>query len=77
MKGMIPETKVQVKERSTQRTAVNAPAKVEVSRGVMIGIGAIPTVIGIWAAACFFGGLIASGGPLALVKSWFSAFTGM
>lgn len=77
MKGMIPETKVQVKKRSTQRTAINAPAKVEVSRGVMIGIGAVPTLIGIWAAACFFGGLIASGGPIALVKSWFSAFTGM
>jgi hypothetical protein len=77
MKGMIPETKVQVKKRSIYRTAENAPAKVEVSRGAMIALAAVPTIIGIWAAACFVGGLIASGGPIALVKSWFSAFTGM
>lgn len=77
MKGITTETKVQVKQRSMQRTAENAPAKVEVSRGVMIAIGAVPTLIGVWAAACFFGGLIASGGPIAMVRSWFSAFTGM
>jgi hypothetical protein len=77
MKGMIPEIKVQVKKRSIYRTAENAPARVEVSRGAMIALGAVPTLIGIWAAACFIGGLIASGGPIALVKSWFSAFTGM
>ena len=77
MKGMIPETKVQVKKRSIHRTAVNAPAKVEVSRGAMIALAAVPTLFGIWAAACFVGGLIACGGPIALVKSWFSAFTRM
>lgn len=77
MKGMIPEAKVQVKKRSMQRTAENAPAKVEVSRGAMMAIGAVPALIGLWAAACFVGGLIASGGPIAMAKSWFSAFTGM
>jgi hypothetical protein len=77
MKDMAPEAKVQVKNRTTHRTAENAPAKVEVSRGAMMAIGAVPTLVGIWAAACFFGGLIASGGPLAMLKSWFSAFTGM
>jgi len=77
MKGMIPEAKVQVRKRSISRTAENAPAKVEVSRGAMIALGAVPTLIGIWAAACFVGGLIASGGPIAMAKSWFSAFTGM
>jgi len=77
MKGMIPEAKVQVKQRSTHRTAESAPAKVEISRGAMMALGAVPTLIGIWAAACFFGGLIASGGPIAMAKSWFSALTGM
>ncbi|MCK9296529.1 MAG: hypothetical protein M0P70_15770 [Desulfobulbaceae bacterium] len=77
MKDITPETKVQVKQRSMQRTAESAPAKVEVSRGVMIAIGAVPALIGVWAAACFFGGLMASGGPIAMVRSWFSAFTGM
>lgn len=77
MKGMIPEAKVQVKKRSIHRTAENAPANVEVSRGAMIALGAVPTLIGIWAAACFFGGMLACGGPIAMAKSWFSALTGM
>lgn len=77
MKGMIPEAKVQIRKRSIHRTAENAPAKVQVSRGAMIALGAVPTIIGIWAAACFGGGLVASGGPIAMVKSWFSALTGM
>ena len=77
MKGLTPESQVQVKQRSSHRTAVNAPAKAEVSRSAMIAIGAVPTLVGIWAAACFFGGLVASGGPIAMFRSWVSAFTGM
>ena len=77
MKGINPEANVTVKQRSLSQSAENAQAGAEVSRGAMAAISVVPTLIGIWAAACFVGGLIASGGPLAFLKSWFSAVTGM
>ncbi|MFP3983087.1 MAG: hypothetical protein ACLFV2_05275 [Desulfurivibrionaceae bacterium] len=52
-------------------------AEVEFSTGSLIATGFFTALIGIWVAACFIGGLIASGGPLAMLKSWFTAVTGM
>jgi hypothetical protein len=77
MKGIVPEAKVTVKKRSLSQSAENSQAGVEVSRGAMAALSVVPALIGAWAAACFVGGLIASGSPLALLKSWFSAVTGM
>ncbi|MEW6289841.1 MAG: hypothetical protein AB1545_08310 [Thermodesulfobacteriota bacterium] len=77
MKGMIPEAKVNVKKRSIHWTAENAPAKVEVSRGAMFTLGAVPTLIGIWAAACFIGGLVSAGGTVELAYGWFKAIAGL
>ncbi|OKY76521.1 MAG: hypothetical protein BM485_04645 [Desulfobulbaceae bacterium DB1] len=77
MKATNPEAKAQVKKRSTVSSSENIQAKVEVSKGVVIALGTAPALIGIWAAACFVGGLVASGGPIGMVKSWFSAISGM
>jgi hypothetical protein len=49
----------------------------EVSKNAIVGIGVISGIIGIWALACFVGGMISSGGPIALAKGWFAAVTGM
>lgn len=51
-------------------------AKVELSRGTLLAAGTFTALIGIWVAACFIGGLAASGGPIALLKSWFAAIAG-
>ncbi|MFH1215105.1 MAG: hypothetical protein V1706_01245 [Pseudomonadota bacterium] len=77
MKATRPEVQAQAKKRINVSNAENTQARVEVSKGVVIALGTAPALIGIWAAACFVGGLVASGGPLALIKSWFSAVIGM
>lgn len=41
----------------------------------VIGISAC--AIGLWSAASLVGGMIASGGPIALVADWFKAVFGM
>ncbi len=40
-------------------------------------IGVFACAIGLWAVASLIGGMIASGGPLALASSWFKAVFGM
>jgi hypothetical protein len=34
-------------------------------------------IVGLWSLASLVGGLVASGGPLALVGNWFKAVSGM
>ena len=65
--------------RTKTRTKTTAHANVaqEVSKGTIAAMSAVPGLIGIWAVACFVGGLINAGGPLGLAKSWFQAITGM
>lgn len=52
-------------------------AEVELSTGSLIATGLFTALVGLWVAACFIGGLIASGGPLAMLKSWFTAVSGI
>ncbi len=33
-------------------------------------------LVGLWGMACLFSGLVQSGGPLAFVRTWFSALIG-
>lgn len=65
--------------RTKTRTKTTEQANVaqEVSKGTIAAMSAVPGLIGIWAAACFVGGLINAGGPLGLAKSWFQAVSGM
>lgn len=41
----------------------------------VLGVSAF--AIGLWAVAALIGGMVASGGPLALVANWFKAVFGM
>ena len=61
------------------RTRVNDQAQVgaEVSKGAIATVGVASALIGLWAVACFVGGMLASGGPLAVCRAWISAVTGI
>ena len=65
------------KTKTKAKTMEHANVALEVSKGTLVAMSAVPTLIGIWAAACFVGGLINAGGPFVLAKSWFQAVTGM
>lgn len=69
------DTKVMV--RPQVRVAGKADVATEISKAGMYTVGIASTLIGIWGLACFVGGLIASGGPLAFVADWFKAVTGI
>lgn len=68
-------TKETAKSRTNTKTSVDTRA--EISRGAIISINTVGAVIGLWALASLVGGMVAAGGPVALVKAWFSAVTGM
>lgn len=72
---MTATTNTAAKTRTNTKTSVDTRA--EVSRGAMITINTAGAVIGFWALASLVGGMVAAGGPFALVRSWFSAITGM
>ena len=70
-------TNVETKTRNKVSAVDTSQATVELSRGATIAAVTVPALIGIWGLACFVGGMVASGGPLAMVKNYFSAVTGM
>lgn len=40
-------------------------------------VGGVAVLAGLWSVACFVAGLLASGGPFALARSWFTAVSGI
>ncbi|MFW2367446.1 MAG: hypothetical protein ACN4GW_13595 [Desulforhopalus sp.] len=60
------------------RNAVKTDGKVDeqILKVGFVSIGVASCALGIWAAASLIGGMVASGGPLALVANWFRAVTG-
>jgi hypothetical protein len=49
----------------------------EVIKGAAAAVGAFGAgAVGIWAISCLVSGVVAAGGPLGLVKSWFMAVGG-
>lgn len=60
------------------RNAVKTDGKVDeqVLKVGFVAIGVASCALGIWSAASLIGGMVASGGPLALVANWFRAVTG-
>jgi len=52
-------------------------AAAEISKTAVYTVGIVSALIGIWGLACFVGGLVASGGPLAFIGNWFKAVGGM
>jgi hypothetical protein len=59
--------------------AVHSEAKVDsqVYTAALSAVGVSACAIGLWAAASLIGGMIASGGPVALVADWFTAVLGL
>ncbi len=66
-----------IKTQVRTGTRENASVSDEISKAGVYTLAAASAAIGVWGLACFVGGLIASGGPLAFVGSWFSAVSGM
>jgi hypothetical protein len=65
---MIAKTKTRTNVDTTTKTVAG-----EIDKIVIVSITVTAGVIGIWSLACLFGGLIAAGGPIALVKGFFVA----
>jgi len=64
--------KTQEKNIEASRTAIDS-----VSRGSIVTMGVASALVGLWAVACLVSAMIGSGSPIALIKSWFSAVSGM
>jgi len=64
--------KTQEKTRETSKAAIDS-----VSRGSIITMGVASALVGLWAVACLVSAMIGSGGPISLIKEWFSAVSGM
>lgn len=60
------------------KSRVNTNSKVDeqVMKVGVVAIGLASCAIGIWSLACLASGVIASGGPLALVGNWVKAIIG-
>lgn len=63
--------------KNRTRTTEQINERYEVSKGMTIAVSTVPGLIGLWAAACFIGALVASGGPFELARNYFQAVTGM
>lgn len=59
------------------RVTEQATAGTTVSKGALAALGVASALVGLWAVACFVGGMLASGGPIALARAWVSAVTGV
>ncbi len=68
-------TNTTTKTKTNTKTTVSAQA--EVSRGAVTTMLTVGAIVGLWSLASLVGGLVVAGGPIALVRSWFGAFTGM
>jgi hypothetical protein len=64
--------KTKGKTREASSTAIDS-----VSRGSIVTMGVASALVGLWAVACLVSAMIGSGGPIALIKNWFSAISGM
>lgn len=68
-------------QSAVNRTGATVQAEVKVDTQVytvgLAVVGVSACAIGLWAAASLVGGMIASGGPLALIADWFTAVFGI
>ena len=73
--------KTLVAERSQSRvqesTRADVSTDVVVDKIVIGSVAAFAGLIGLWAFACLGSAMYQAGGPIQLVRGWFSAVTGM
>jgi len=66
-----------VNTRTQVQTSENVSVTSEVSKAGFYTIAIVSTMVGLWSFACFVSGMVASGGPLSFVGSWFKAIAGL
>jgi len=66
-----------IKTRTKTSIDTSELVQAEISKGAIRSLNIAGLLVGLWVAACIVGGMIAIGGPIALVKGWFSAVTGL
>ena len=67
-----------VKTRTRSSALVTDGIGTDIMQGAVVGVGAMAAgLVGAWSVSCLVAGVIAAGGPLALVTSWFGAVTGI
>lgn len=71
------DSNVQSKTKGQTRTNADTQVQSEVFKGAMFVTTAASATIGLWAVACFVGGLVASGGPISMLKGFITAVTGI
>jgi hypothetical protein len=71
-KGM----KTQVALKTINKVRTDDKVDVQIAKVGFAVIGLSSCAIGIWAVASLLGGMVASGGPVALVANWFRAVIG-
>jgi len=67
-----------VKTRTRSNALVTERVGTDTIQGAVVGVGAMAAgLVGAWSVSCLVAGVIAVGGPIALVTSWFGAVTGI
>lgn len=74
---MKTSAKEHIKTRAKRSINTSELVQVEMSKGAIRSLNIAGVLVSLWVAACIVGGMIVSGGPIALVKGWFSAVTGL
>ena len=67
------KTNNRTNQKQNLGTAAAASAQTDISRAALVTVGGFSAVAGLWAVACFVGGMVVAGGPIGLVRSWFAA----
>ncbi len=62
--------------KTTNRAKTDSRADEQVMKVGFAVIGLTSCAIGVWSVASLIGGVIASGGPIALIGNWFKAVIG-
>ena len=65
------------KTRDESRFDSSSKVCSEIDKVGVIVIATVTGVIGVWAVACLFSGMVAAGGPIALLKGFVIAITGV
>ncbi len=68
---------MQVQQKNKVDASEMTGVGTEVSKVSVTVVAVFGVFVGLWSLASLVGGLVASGGPLALVGNWFKAVSGM
>ena len=67
-----------VRTKTRSSALVTDGVGTDIMQGAAVGLAAMAAgLVGAWSISCLVAGVIAVGGPIALVTSWFGAVTGM